>query len=147
MILAPERQAKRWEHFPHGADVGVRGLGASAEEAFAAAGEALTAIVADPASVDPQSRVGVCCEAPDTELLFVDWLNALLYEMATRKMLFSRFEVRIRDGRRIEAAAWGELLDPQRHSGGVEPKGATYTCLRVGRESDGTWAAQCVVDV
>jgi len=143
----PEQRVKRWEHFPHGADVGVRGLGRSAEEAFEAAGEALTAIVADPQSVDPQSRLEVRCNAPDTELLFVDWLNALLYEMVTRKMLFSRFEVCIRGGNRLEAAVWGESLDSGRHSGGVEPKGATYTSLRVGCEPDGTWLAQCVVDV
>jgi tRNA nucleotidyltransferase (CCA-adding enzyme) len=29
----------------------------------------------------------------------------------------------------------------------VEVKGATYTALRVAREADGGWVAQCVVDV
>ena len=32
---------------------------------------------------------------PDDELLLVDWLNALIYEMATRRMLFGRFDVTI----------------------------------------------------
>jgi SHS2 domain-containing protein len=35
----------RWEHFPHDADVGVRGFGATAAEAFEQAALALTAIV------------------------------------------------------------------------------------------------------
>ena len=42
----------------------------------------------------PRSRSR--CEAPDDELLLVDWLNALIYEMATRHMLFGRFAVSLR---------------------------------------------------
>jgi SHS2 domain-containing protein len=137
---------RRWEHFPHGADVGVRGIGASLEEAFEAAAEALTAVIVDPRSVAPVDDVAISCEAPDDALLFVDWLNALVYEMATRRMLFSRFEVRI-GGRGLEATAWGEAIDPSRHEPAVEVKGATYTSLRVGRQPDGTWLAECVVDV
>jgi SHS2 domain-containing protein len=79
-------------------------------------------------------------------LLFVDWLNALVYEMATRSMLFSRFQVRL-EGRRLDAIAWGERLDVVRHRPAVEVKGATYTALKVTRQADGTWLAQCVVDV
>jgi tRNA nucleotidyltransferase (CCA-adding enzyme) len=78
--------------------------------------------------------------------LLVDWLNALVFEMATRRMLFSRFEVEIGAGR-LRALAWGEAVDVERHKPAVEVKGATYTSLRVAQEADGTWVAQCVVDV
>ncbi|MBN1240216.1 MAG: archease [Gammaproteobacteria bacterium] len=135
-----------WEHFPHGADVGVRGYGESVEEAFARAALALTAVITDPAGVEQRDRVPIRCEAPDTELLLVDWLNALVYEMATRRMVFGRFDVRIRNGR-LDATACGERLDPGRHQPAVEVKGATYTALGVARRPDGTWVAQCVVDV
>jgi SHS2 domain-containing protein len=138
--------AERWEHFPHEADVGVRGLGATPETAFEQAALALTAVVTDPATVTPAEAVHLACEAPDQELLLVDWLNALVYEMATRSMLFSRFQVRL-EGRRLDAIAWGERLDVVRHRPAVEVKGATYTALKVTRQADGTWLAQCVVDV
>lgn len=135
----------RWEHFAHDADMGVRGLGATCAEAFEQAALALCAIVTDPASVKPAQKVDVVCEAPDAELLLADWLNAIIYEMATRHMLFSRFEVRLAGGRLV-GAAWGEPVDLARHQPAVEPKGATYTSLIVRRENDG-WLAQCVVDV
>jgi len=138
--------AERWEHFPHEADMGVRGLGATLERAFEQAALALTAVVTDPATVTPLERVSLACEAPDTELVFVDWLNALVYEMATRSMLFSRFEVRLQ-GHRLSAKAWGEALDIARHHPAVEVKGATYTALKVALQPDGAWLAQCVVDV
>ena len=134
-----------WEHFEHGADIGVRGMGATKAEAFEQAGLALTAVVADPASVRAAERIALACEAPDDELLLAEWLNALVYEMSTRRMLFSRFAVRLADGR-LEAEAWGEPVEVARHHPAVEVKGATYTSLRVAPDGDG-WLAQTVVDV
>ena len=89
-----------WEHFPHDADVGVRGFGKTAAEAFEQAARALTAVITY-AEVEPRVRVDVSCEAPDIELLFVEWLNAVIYEMAVRKMLFgaSPWESRMRTQR------------------------------------------------
>lgn len=126
--------------------MGVRGMGATLEEAFAQAALSLTAVVTDPAAVTPKEMIRLSCEAPDVELLLVDWLNALVYEMTTRNMLFSRFEVRFK-GQRLDALAWGEALDVARHHPAVEVKGATYTALKVAWRPDGGWLAQCVVDV
>jgi tRNA nucleotidyltransferase (CCA-adding enzyme) len=136
----------RWEHFPHQADVGVRGLGATPDEAFEQAAMALTAVIADPAGVMPKEAIRLSCEAPDAELLLVDWLNRLIYEMATRNMLFSRFEVHL-EGNRLAAQAWGETIEVARHHPAVEVKGATYTALKVAQQPDDGWLAQCVVDV
>ena len=136
----------RWEHFPHDADMGIRGYGASIDEAFAQTALALIAVITDPAMIAPHTPLDVKVMASDQELLLVDWLNALVYEMATRKWLFSRFDVRI-EGKTLEARAWGERVDVARHKPAVEVKGATYTELRVARLDDGSWLAQCVVDV
>jgi len=135
----------RWEHFPHAADVGLRGFGATAAEAFEQAGLALTAVVTH-AEVLPKVQVEVSCEAPDLELLFVEWLNAVIYEMALRNMLFAKFSVRI-DGNRLEGTLWGEPVDVARHQPACEPKGATYTALKVAADSNGAWSAACIVDV
>jgi tRNA nucleotidyltransferase (CCA-adding enzyme) len=90
--------------------------------------------------------VDVACEAPDRELLFVEWLNAVIFEMATRKMLFGRFSVRV-EGNKLNGTIWGEPVDVARHAPACEPKGATYTALRVAQERDGRWTAACIVDV
>jgi SHS2 domain-containing protein len=135
----------RWEHFPHEADMGIRGFGATKAEAFEQAALAMTAVVTDTTGVEPREAVTVGCEAPDDELLLAEWLNSLIYEMATRKMLFTRFAVEI-DGARLSAQAWGERVDVARHHPAVEIKGATYTALRVAHDKDG-WVAQTVVDV
>jgi SHS2 domain-containing protein len=135
-----------WEHFPHGADIGVRGRGTTLADALAAAATALTAVVSDPARVAPRVPVPVRCSAPSPDFLLLDWLNALVFEMATRGLLFSRFDV-VADSGSLEATAWGEPVDVARHRPAVEVKGATLTGLRVAREGDGSWLAECVVDV
>ena len=136
----------RWEHFSHGSDIGVRGIGSSAEEAFEQAGLALTAVITEVNSLEARELIEVECEAPSDELLFVDWLNAIVYEMATRRMLFGRFHVHIDDSR-LQGSLWGQEVDVAKHQPAVEVKGATYTELQVKRNRDGTWTAQCVVDV
>ena len=138
--------ALAYETFEHDADVGVRGRGATLAEAFANAGLALTTVVADPASVRETLSVDLACEADGEEPLLFDWLNALVFEMATRRALFARFELTIEDGR-LRARAFGEPVDVERHAPAVEVKGATWTGLRVAREEDGGWLAECVVDV
>jgi tRNA nucleotidyltransferase (CCA-adding enzyme) len=136
----------RWEHFSHGADIGVRGIGASREEAFEQAALAMIAAITDPRNVRPDEAVEIACEAPDDELLLVEWLNAVIYEIATRRMLWSRFTVCIEE-HRLRATAWGEKTSVARHQPAVEVKGATYTNLLVRQERTGAWVAQCVVDV
>jgi tRNA nucleotidyltransferase (CCA-adding enzyme) len=134
-----------WEHFRHGADIGLRGRGDTREQAFAEAARALTAVVTELDSVRQTLAVPIECTAGDDELLLVEWLNAIVYEMATRRMVFSRFDVRIED-HHLVATAWGEPVDVAHHQPAVEPKGATMTALRVAHEAAG-WIAQTVVDV
>jgi len=134
-----------WEHFEHKADMGVRGFGNTLAEAFEQTAHAMFAIITELSLINPREEVRIICEDPDQELLLVDWLNALIFEISARKLLFSRFDVFIEFGR-LEATAWGEPIDVKRHQPVVEIKGATYTELSV-HQSQGQWLAQCVVDV
>jgi SHS2 domain-containing protein len=136
----------RWEHFPHDADIGIRGIGPTKSDAFAQAALALAAVIADPATVRPAVTVPIACAAPNDELLLIDWLNAIVFEMATRRMLFRDFAVELRPGG-LTGRARGEPVDRARHEPAVEIKGATLAELHVGPGADGQWSAQCIVDV
>jgi SHS2 domain-containing protein len=134
-----------WEHFEHKADIGVRGFGNTLAEAFEQAAVAMTTVVADISLVQPTTTISIACSDDDNDALLYDWLNALIYEMATRKMLFCQFEVSIDHGK-LEAAVFGEAIDIERHQPCVEIKGATFTELAVYQEGQ-QWVAQCVIDV
>ncbi|MGB5473203.1 MAG: archease [Gammaproteobacteria bacterium] len=138
--------AAHWEHFAHEADAGVRGYGTSQAAAFEQAAYAMSAVITESERVQPHTQVNLRCSAPDPELLLFDWLNALIYAMATRNMLFSEFRVHI-DGNELRGSARGETVDIARHEPRVEIKGATFTELHVSRDTAGQWLAQCVLDV
>lgn len=139
-------QGSSWKHVEHDADIGLQATAASREGLFEAMGEALTAVVTDPASVRLERQVDIQCEAPDDALLLVDWLNALIFEMASRRMLFGSWRVAI-DGNKLDAVVEGETVHRARHRPVVEVKGATYTALSVEQDGYGNWRGQCVVDV
>jgi SHS2 domain-containing protein len=136
----------RWEHFDHEADIGVRGFGSSPEEAFEQAALAMTAVVCDPDTIKTEQTIEVVCYGQDLELLLIDWLNALVYEMATRRMLFGQFKVEISTNG-LTASVKGEEVDVARHQPAVEIKGATFTLLKVAQDASGQWIAQTIVDV
>lgn len=135
-----------WEHFEHDADIGIRGIAPTLEQAFEQAAVAMTAAVTPLDLVSASKVVSIYCEAPDSELLLVSWLNELIYEMSAHSLLFNRYEVVIDDGA-LSATAFGEAVDRQKHQPAVEIKGATFTELRVYQQADDAWVAQCVVDV
>ena len=92
-----------------------------------------------------ESLCVMLCRAESDDLLLVEWLNALVYEMAVRTMLFGDFAVEI-EGQSLRATAYGEPVDIDRHQPAVEIKGATLTALQVLATPEG-WRVQCVVDV
>jgi tRNA nucleotidyltransferase (CCA-adding enzyme) len=61
----------RWEHFPHDADIGVRGYGATPGEACEQAALAMRRSLIRDRRLE-QSR---WLEAPRLDLLLVDWLR------------------------------------------------------------------------
>jgi SHS2 domain-containing protein len=136
---------QRWEHFRHEADIGVRGFGATPARAFEQAALAMTAVIVPPEEVRQVETAPIEVQGPDLELLLFSWLNAVIFEMDTRNLLFGRYEATIR-GDRLTGTAFGEPIDIERHRPAVEIKAATFAELKVARDGAG-WLAQCVVDV
>ena len=135
-----------WQHFHHVADIGIKGCGNSVEQAFTQAAMAMTAVITDPQFIDDKICIDVECESTNLEYLFIDWLNSLIYEMATRHMLFNKFKIKIQDNC-LTAKICGERVNNDKHQPAVEIKGATLTELKVNKDKEGFWCAQCVVDV
>src|SRR5262249_4894276 len=135
-----------YETFDHTADLGLRVRSADLDTLFAEAAEALfSVIVEDLGTVAPRRPVKVELPGDDREYLLFDWLKALLYHFDAEHLLFSRFEVRVRDDG-LTATAHGEPLDRTRHELNHEVKAITYHGLRVEPTADG-WLAEVIVDI
>jgi SHS2 domain-containing protein len=83
-------------------------------EAFQHAARGFFDLFTDREKVHPIERVVIYCESSDSDWLFSDWLNTLLYEVRERRMLFSEFRVEV-DGINVKGEIWGEAIDPKRH--------------------------------
>ena len=136
-----------YETFEHGADIGIRGIGRTLEEALINAAKALFSLmVINLEEVRPERRVEISAEAEALEELLLDWLNNLLSVASIENLVFSEFGCQIEGKYKLSGWAAGEKIDPDRHELGEEVKGATYSMLKVEKISD-LWVAQCVVDV
>ena len=78
--MAVAKNITGWEHFSHGADIGVRGFGGSLEEAFEQAALGLTAVGGAVFTIGQGETGEGQGEEPAREVLFLRWLNAGSYE-------------------------------------------------------------------
>jgi SHS2 domain-containing protein len=138
-------EAPAVDYFEHDADIGIIGRGASPEEAFERAAEAMFAVMLTLDAIAPERSVDVAFEEDDLELALVQWLNALLAAARTEELALARFRLQ-REGSAWTGQAGGEPLRPEIERG-TEVKGATLTALRVEQTDGGGWEARCVVDV
>lgn len=136
---------KKWELFTHDADIGIRGIGENAAEAFEMGAMALTAVVTPPDKVPTKVKIKVELQENDIEMLFFDWINQIIFLMDAKKMLFGKFSIKIVENKLI-AIIYGEEVSKFEGDFAVEIKAATLTELNVKREKD-HWLAQCVVDI
>lgn len=139
-----------YQYLDHAADLGIRGIGDTLEQAFAQGAQAMLAAIADVQDLEPQVACQVSCGAPDIPALFCEWLNELLYLAEIHGTLWQRAQVthleRADTGWTLEGTAYGEPLDPNRHTLHTEVKAATYAGLAY-RQSKGQHILECVLDL
>ena len=138
-----------FEWLEHTADIGVRGIGRSMEEAFCEAARGMFAMMVDLADISGQKELEVHCRASSHESLLVAWLAELIAQKDLTDRLFSSFEVKIDrkpEGLVLHGRCHGDEIDPARQHLGTEVKGISVCGLRV-EVSKGLWVAECIVDV
>ena len=134
-----------FEFIDHTADVGIRVEAPTLEDLFETAGLAFTEVVTSAESLDCSVERRFKLEEDNIETLLVSWLQELLYLLDTEELVFARFQVKLHDCP-LEATAWGEVFDPDRHMIKTEIKAVTYHQLEVA-ESDQGWQAQVIFDI
>lgn len=139
-----------YEYLDHPADLGIRGIGSTPQEALSEGAQAMLAAMADVKGVRQRQQLTQRCTAPDIAALFVAWLNELLYQRDVNDLLFASARVtrleQSDEGWVLEGIACGEPLDRDRHEIHTEVKAATYCGLEYCSEP-GRYTIQCVVDL
>ena len=130
----------------HTADAGIGVTANSLAELLARAAWGMFSVIADVRAVQPRETQPVIVEAADTQALMVRWLSELNFRHITEHRLFCNFEVTHCTGNRLEAAVFGENIDPARHTVFTEIKAVTFHGLRV-EQTDGGWKAEIIFDL
>jgi len=139
-----------YEYLDHEADIGLRSIGDTLEEALAEGARAMLHIMVNQETVTPVTQIPVGCQAGDLESLFVTLLNELLYLREVKTATLVDFQVmrleQSDEGWVLEGLATGEPLDPDKHEFMTEVKAATYFGLKHYTKGN-QHVFQCVVDV
>ena len=135
-----------FEILEHTADVGIVAHGSSLAELFANAAAGMFTVMADLEGVRQTEERQIEVEGRDRERLMVRWLTELLYYLDAEEMLFSRFAVDEASDTRLQARAFGERIDPERHRLHFGVKAVTHHMLEISSE-DGGYRAQVLLDI
>jgi SHS2 domain-containing protein len=137
-----------YEIIDHTADIGIRVEGATLEELFLAAAEALfDLMIRQKRSFIPSIEVPVAIDAPSVDQLFVRWLSELLFLFETRRLVLTKFWIDAIDERHVEGVAKGLKFEDTRHEQKLAIKAVTYHKLSVAKGPDGRWRAEVIFDI
>lgn len=137
---------KRYEQFPHTADIGVRVFGRDLKELFENAAFAMFDIIADLESISGDLLETFSLEADNNEELLVTWLDELLYTFYIKNLIFFKFEVTEIAGNHLKATAYGRPIGANRNRLKTEIKAATYSDLKI-RKTDAGYEVEIIFDV
>jgi SHS2 domain-containing protein len=133
----------------HTADVAFEVEAPSRDEVFQEALAAFTDTLTEPDRIEERLSRHFELSASAADLLLVDWLTELNFAFETEDLLFRHAEVRVTeaDGEvRLEAEAWGEEKDDERHPTKVLIKAVTYHGLELAQTETG-WRARVIFDI
>ena len=135
-----------YEIVEHPADVGFRAYGATLEELFKNAAEAMMSLGCALESIEERERREVAAHGENLEALLYDWLTEILAIADAEQLVFHRVEVPEVAGGKARGVVYGEKFDKSRHNAGTYIKAVTYHQLQIEQTPDG-WRAQVFLDV
>ena len=136
---------KNYELIEHTADIGIRVKAADLKGLFETAALAMFDIMAETKNQEAAKKaINIKLKADDLEELFIDWLNELLSQSATKELIFSDLKITKLEKNNLEAIASGKDIKNYRINS--EIKAATYHQLKLQQLKSG-WQAEVILDV
>jgi SHS2 domain-containing protein len=124
-----------FEEISHTADIKIRVRAPTLESLFS---ETLNALMQVLYGTDRRGGIlkEIQVESPDNESLLLDFLSEVLFVSEVESLVFFDACISIH-GSHLSAELSGEPFDPNRHSGGSEVKGISYSGLSITNDANG----------
>lgn len=138
---------KKYEFFDHTADIGIKAYGRDLNEAFENAALAVFEVMTDTSKVEPKESREIEVDGMDLENLLYRWIESLLVYYDSELLLFGKFKVKIDlENLRLNAIAWGEKFNPDKHERRTVVKAMTYHEMSIVKTDNG-YELTFVVDI
>lgn len=149
-----EGSGRDFEFLEHTADILVRAYGRSLEEALVNIARGMFEVITDTSKISPTMGIKIEVCGYDLYNLVYRWLEELLYYHDSQNFVFGRFNIelineKIINGEKficLNAYAYGEIFDNQKHEPRTVVKAVTYHQMRI--ENVGSrWVIDVVFDI
>ena len=141
---------KKYEFFPHTADVLFEGYGKTVENLFENCGLAVESIMVGLDSLDSIEHYEILFGSDNLEDLLYDFLSELIYLKDSDGLLFNKFAVIITHENKkykLFAQCYGEFIKRDKHELIQDAKAVTKHQFEIKQEKNKTWFAKVIVDV
>lgn len=136
-----------FEYIEHTADAGMIVRGDSLHSLFTNAAQGLFEMIAVVDSIDETLAIDIQLKSDSIEMLFVAWLDELVFKHETEEMFFKSVEIKTISLTELIAKVYGEPTDFNKHIVYTEVKAVTYHQLYVIQKTDFEWEAQVIFDL
>ena len=136
----------KYKLIDHTADLGIHVFGSDEKGLFSNAAMALFDVITDIEKLEGSKAHEVYITGDDWPDLMVNWLRELLYLWAGKEMLLKRVDIIAISENELNALAYYDPYDPERHEIKNEIKAVTYHQIIVERRPSG-WEAKIIFDV
>ena len=131
-----------YQELEHTADWQLKAWGADVPSLFEQAALGMVDLSGIQLAANPRVTKELRLEAPDREILLVDFLSELLYLGETENIGFDDFDLQVEDAV-LHAKIEGAPIESQTK----EIKAVTYHNLKIEERPDGVWEVNIVFDV
>ena len=122
-----------FQELEHTADRALQVFGHDLKELFVNAARGMFSLIADLDTITPTRAHRVELQAPDLEMLLVDWLNELLFMHETNGEIYVQFDIEHLSPTELRATVRGESAPATK----AFIKAATFHNLRIARTEEG----------
>jgi SHS2 domain-containing protein len=124
-----------YEELDHTADIRLRVRSQTLDSLFGETAVAMMTIVYGELRPGKEERT-IELGSENTEDLLIEFLSEILFLSEVEYLVLSSINVHIA-GNSLRASLRGEPFDPERHRGGTEIKGISYSGLKIVKEDEG----------
>ena len=137
---------EKYRFLEHTADALFEAFGENFEVLLINSAEAMCSVMYDLEKVEPKKKILVKIQGKNREELLHNFLDAVLFEIQSKGMIFRCFRVLSISKQYAEIQLRGEEIDRERHELKSDIKAVTWHGFSI-REEEDKWIAKVLVDV